>query len=81
MNFVGSVDAVCDGAVDLAVANISPEAIANLATDLLRALKPGGVLLASGFELQEVETVRKALPEAGEVKSKGNWALLAVERH
>jgi len=81
MNFVGSVDAVRDGAVDLAVANISPEAIAKLATDLLRALKPGGVLLASGFELQEVETVRKALPEAREVKTKGNWALLAVERH
>jgi len=80
-NFVGSVDAVRDGAVDLAVANISPEAIVSLAPDLLRALKPGGVLLASGFERNEVETVRKALPEAGEVKTKGNWALLTAQRH
>jgi hypothetical protein len=35
-------------------------------------------LLASGFELHEVEQVRAALPSAREVREKGNWALLAV---
>ena len=56
--FVGSVDAVAAGAVDVVMANISPEAIAALAGDLLRVRKPGGVLLASGFETHEVEQVR-----------------------
>jgi len=78
MGFVGSVDAVASGVVDLAMANISPEAIVALAPDLLRVLRPGGVLLASGFELHEVEQVRAALPTAREVREKGNWALVAV---
>ena len=76
--FVGSVDAVASGAVDLVMANISPEAITALAADLLRVRKPGGVLLASGFEAHEVEQVRAALPQAREVRHKGKWALLVV---
>lgn len=76
--FVGSVDAVAAGAVDLVMANISPEAIAALAADLLRVRKAGGVLLASGFEAHEVEQVRAALPEAREVRHKGKWALVVV---
>jgi ribosomal protein L11 methyltransferase len=76
--FVGSVDAVAAGAADVVLANISPEAIAQLSADLVRARKPGGVLLASGFETHEVEQVRAALPAAREVRSKGNWALLVV---
>jgi len=74
--FVGSVSAVASGSVDLVVANISFEAIVALAPDLLRALKPGGTLLASGFELSEVETVRAALPAGSEAREKGNWAML-----
>ena len=76
--FVGSVDAVAAGTVDVVMANISPEAITALAADLLRVRKPGGVLLASGFEAHEVEQVRAALPEAREVRHKGNWALVVV---
>lgn len=76
--FVGSVDAVADGAADIVVANISPEAIVALAPDLLRARRPGGILLASGFEGHEVARVAAALPPAREVREKGNWALLAI---
>ena len=74
--FIGSVDAVAAGWCDLVVANISPEAIVKLAPDLVRVLRPGGVLLASGFELHEVEQIEAALPPAREVRKKGNWALL-----
>jgi ribosomal protein L11 methyltransferase len=74
--FVGSVDAVAAGSVDIVVANISPEAIVQLAPDLLRVLRPGGVLLASGLELAEVEQVKAVLPPAREVRYKGNWALV-----
>ena len=59
-------------------ANISPEAITALAPDLLRVLRPGGVLLASGFELQEVDAVKAALSAVREVRTKGNWALIAA---
>ncbi len=76
--FVGSVDAVAGGAMDLVMANISPEAILALAGDLLRVRKAGGVLLASGLEAHEVEQVRAALPDVREVRQKGKWALIVV---
>jgi ribosomal protein L11 methyltransferase len=78
MGFVGSADAVAPGVADVVLANISPEAIVALADDLMRALRPGGVLLASGFELHEVDQVRAALPAIREVRQKGNWALIVA---
>ena len=76
--FVGSVDAVASGCADIVVANINPEAIVALAADLLRVRRPGGVLLASGIEAHEIDAVRAALPEAREVRRKGDWALLVI---
>ena len=73
--FVGSADGVRSASVDLALANISPEAIIALAPDLLRVLRQGGILLASGFEIPEVEQVKEALSCVTEVRRKGNWAL------
>ncbi len=78
IGFVGSVDAVATGVADLVTANISPNAIVSLAPDLMRVLRPGGVLLASGFELHEIEQVRSALPARSEGREKGNWALIAA---
>ena len=75
--FVGSVDAVKTAAVDLVVANISAEAIMLLAPDLRRVRRGGGILLASGFEVHEVDAVGNALG-AGEVRTKGSWALIAI---
>ncbi len=75
LRFVGSADAVASGVADVVVANISPEAIAVLAPDLLRARRPGAVLLASGFEEREVEQVKAALGELREVRTKGTWAM------
>jgi len=74
--FVGSVDAAASGSVDLVLANISPEAICALSPDLRRVLRPGGILLASGFETDEVDQVRAALGVAREVRHKGKWALI-----
>jgi ribosomal protein L11 methyltransferase len=78
--FVGSVDAVRSGSVDLAIANISPEGIIALAPELLRALNPAGVLLVSGFDGNEVDQIRAVLPQPAEVRLKGNWALIAMQR-
>ena len=63
------------------VANISPEAITQLAPDLLRVLRPGGVLLASGLEIPEVEQVKAVLPPARDVRQKGNWALIVTSTY
>ncbi len=76
--FVGSADAVRSSSIDLAVANISPEGILALAPELLRALRPEAILLASGFEVHEVEAVRAALQGSAEVRVKGSWALIAT---
>jgi ribosomal protein L11 methyltransferase len=76
--FVGSADAVAAAAADLLIANISPEAIVDLAPEFRRVLRPGGTLLASGFEVPEVRQVQAALPPAFEVRTKGNWALIAA---
>ncbi|HTS26936.1 MAG TPA: 50S ribosomal protein L11 methyltransferase [Bryobacteraceae bacterium] len=76
--FVGSVNAVAADSIDLVVANISPTAIVQLAPDFTRVLRPGGVILASGFEGHEVAEVRKALPPAREVRHKNGWALIVA---
>ncbi len=78
--FIGSADAVASGIVDVAVANINPEAIIQLAPELVRALRPGGTLLASGFEVSEIEHVKSALPGAREVRTKRDWALVVSVR-
>jgi ribosomal protein L11 methyltransferase len=74
--FVGSVDSVASRSMDLVLANISPEAIIVLAPDLLRVLRPGGILLASGFELHEIDLVKAALGDTVKVRRKGNWGLI-----
>ena len=79
-SFVGSADAVRSGIADVAIANISPEAIIQLAPDLIRSLRPGGILLASGFEAHDVDLVKAALPRTTEVRRKGTWALAVIPR-
>jgi ribosomal protein L11 methyltransferase len=76
--FIGSVNAVASASADVIVANISPEAIMELAPDLLRVLQPGGMLLASGFETREVQQVKAVLPPLSDIREKGNWALIEV---
>jgi ribosomal protein L11 methyltransferase len=73
IGFIGSADAIAGASCDVVVANISPEAITALGPELLRVLRPGGVLLVSGFESTD------ALPAADEIRSKGNWRM-AVTR-
>ncbi len=76
--FIGSADAVQSATADLVVANISPEAIIALAPDFARVLRPGGTLVASGFNASEVEAVKRALPKAREVRCKGEWAMIVA---
>jgi ribosomal protein L11 methyltransferase len=80
--FTGSAGAVRSASARVIAANISPEAMVQLAPELLRCLAPDGVALLSGFERQETETVRTAFERCGGIlrkaRYKGSWALLAV---
>ncbi len=80
--FIGSVDAARSGSVGLIAANISPEAIARLAPELLRCLPPDGIALLSGFERHEAASVQAELERFGgailEARHKESWALLVV---
>lgn len=78
MGFIGSADAVAPASVDLVVANISPEAIIALAPDLRRVLRTDGLLLASGFEVAEVDIVKAVLDPVREIRWKGAWALIVT---
>jgi len=74
--FVGSANAVQSASADLVVANISPEAITALAPEFARVLRPDGILIASGFNVSEVDAVKAALGNVLEVRSKGEWAMV-----
>ena len=47
--FLGSVDAIASGSVDIVIANISARVIDRLAAELRRACKPDGALILGGF--------------------------------
>ena len=53
--------AAADGAIDLAVANISARGVADRSPFLQRALKPGGMLVASGLLATQRPEVEDAL--------------------
>jgi ribosomal protein L11 methyltransferase len=82
LSFVGTADAIRAGSVDLVVANISPEALITLAPELMRVLRPGGVTIASGFEVPDVPAVEAAFRASGaDVRASGpknNWIALIV---
>lgn len=80
--FVGSVDAIRTRSVDLAVANISPEAIIALAPDIVRALRSPARMIVSGFETHEAASVQRALEQAGgkisSTHAKATWSALVA---
>jgi ribosomal protein L11 methyltransferase len=51
--FIGSVHSLPSGQADLVVANISPEALRDLAAEFPRLLKPGGHAILSGVEAHD----------------------------
>jgi ribosomal protein L11 methyltransferase len=68
--------------VDLVLANIIASVIRDLAPGLLRALRPGGALVASGIIAERQAEVVAALRRAGataiEVRAEDDWRCLVV---
>ncbi len=74
--FVGSLRAVRAAAVDFIVANINAEALASLAPEIGRILKPGGGAALTGFPVRNLQRVREACRGRGTVVEKGEWRAL-----
>jgi ribosomal protein L11 methyltransferase len=69
---------------DLVVANIIARVLAALAHDMAGALKPGGVLIASGIIAEREQEVAEAFAAAGlaplERRQEGDWVALVYRR-
>jgi ribosomal protein L11 methyltransferase len=78
-SYIGSVDAVADGCADVLVVNIGPAAVIEMKPDILRALRPGGVALVSGFEREDTPAVLEVYPGAT-LYEKNEWRLLEYLR-
>jgi len=63
--FVGSIRSVRDGSVDLLLANLNAETIANHAAEMRRVLRPDGRVIISGVPPRHGERVVKALRANG----------------
>ena len=73
--YIGSVDAVRSQCADVLVVNIGPAAVIEMADDILRSLRPGGIALVSGFERADAAQVVRAYP-GGLLHTKHEWCLL-----
>ncbi len=75
--FCGSVRSVRSRSVDLAVANINAHTIVQLAGEIARVLRPGGVAIVSGFRQKHAPLVRAALERSGraieEILEEDEW--------
>ena len=67
-------------AFDLAVANISAKVVSEASTELVRAVKPGGAVIASGIILDNKAVVERSMAAAGAALSDtivdGDWVTL-----
>ena len=72
------------GVFDLVVANILADVILGMADLLLAALKPGGILIASGIIENRAEDVRRGLKASGlnalETREEGEWVAILARR-
>ena len=68
----GSVDSVKNGVADITVANISSTVLLMILEDLIRATKPGGKLILTGFAEAESAIFRSAM-RCEQVLSDGEW--------
>ena len=68
------------GGFDVAVANISAKVVSEASTELVRAVKPGGAVIASGIILDNKAVVERSMAGAGAALSDtivdGDWVTL-----
>jgi ribosomal protein L11 methyltransferase len=78
--FTGSVRSVRADSIDVALANLNAATLVDLAPEIERVLKPGGVVLAGGFHKRELDRVREAYKCRAEPRVKEDWLALVCPR-
>lgn len=72
------------GQFEIVVANILADVILGMAPNLVTALKPGGLLIASGIIEKRADDVRSGLQAAGltieETSTEGEWVAITARR-
>ncbi len=80
----GDVTAPLEGAFDVALGNIFKREVIELVSMKCPPLKPGGLFIASGITIDQVEAVEKAVEEAGwqlvEKRTRDLWGALAAKK-
>jgi ribosomal protein L11 methyltransferase len=71
----GSTDCLMPEAADVIVANINASVLLSLADDLLGAIKPGGVLVLTGFPEEESRVVEAMFPP-GSIATREGWTCI-----
>ena len=75
-------EAAPPGSFDIALANISTKMVRDYAGDLAGALRPGGLLIASGFTVDQEERTLETLAQASfsviERAQEEDWVCLAL---
>jgi ribosomal protein L11 methyltransferase len=82
--FIGSLDSVAPQSADLVIANISAEVVAELVPEALRCLRESGIVIASGFESEDVQAVLSSIRRHGgivqESFTKRTWSAVVYGR-
>ncbi|WP_031500775.1 50S ribosomal protein L11 methyltransferase [Bryobacter aggregatus] len=73
----GMADCIASESFDIVAANISAAVLVNFADEILRIVKPDGVVVLAGFGVEEADRVKQiyGLPLLGE-RSEGEWSSL-----
>jgi ribosomal protein L11 methyltransferase len=82
--YAGSIDSVRNAWATLVLMNISAPLCVQLMPEVKRILQPGGRAALSGFQVEDIETIRRAAEAQGfsvaEPRSQDGWACLECSR-
>jgi ribosomal protein L11 methyltransferase len=82
--FCGSIDAVRSESVDLLLCNLTSDVIAQLFSEIQRALKPGGSVIFSGILVEQRGQIRDIVTSCDWVveddRTRGEWIALVVRK-
>jgi ribosomal protein L11 methyltransferase len=82
--FCGSIHAVRSESVDLLLCNLTADVIAQLFSEIQRALRPGGSVIFSGILVEQREQIREIVKSSDWVveddRTRGEWIALVVRK-
>lgn len=84
LTYTGSADALRDASFDIIAANLLTDIVTRLLPEFARILKPGGLLIASGFLVEQRDQIQSHAEanhfQLKEHRIKTDWAASVLER-